>query len=185
MNTTRRTSRTLLPLAAVTALALGAAACGSDDETDSAASDTTDVSAVDGEVTVADAWSRQPAAGQSSAAIYGVVTNGTDETITAVSATSSVTDTVELHEVVMVDNEMSMREKEGGYEIAPGESLLFEPGGAHIMLIDIDPATYPDTIDIVLTFDDGTSIEFEAEVRALDGEDAAVDSGMDMEDSEG
>lgn len=169
---------------AVAAIGIGAAACGSDDDADgSAASDTTDIAAVEGEVTVADAWSRQPATGQTSAAVYGVVTNGTDETITAVSATSSVSDTVELHEVVMVDDEMSMREKEGGYEIAPGQTLLFEPGGAHIMLLDIDPAAYPDMVDIVLTFDDGSSIEFEAEVRAIADESGDMDD-MEMDDSD-
>ncbi|WP_051062619.1 copper chaperone PCu(A)C [Ilumatobacter nonamiensis] len=158
-------------LALVAVATLGFAACGSDDASSDDTEQSTDAVEADG-VTMTDAWSRQPAEGQTTAAVYGVLTNDTDETVTAISATSSATDNVELHEVLMGDDDqMTMQEKEGGYEIAAGESLTFEPGGAHIMLLDIDAASYPDPVDITLTFDNDTSVEFTAEVRAIDGED--------------
>lgn len=181
-NNTPRIRRTVASFAVVGAVALGLSACGSDDADDES-DDTEQTEEASGDVSIADPWSREPADGQSSSAVYGVVTNGTDETITAVSATASVSDTVELHEVVMNDEgQMTMREKDGGYEIAPGDSLTFEPGGPHIMLLDIDPATYPDAVDVTLTFDNGNAIAFRAEVRALDG-DAMGD--MDMDDMDG
>ncbi len=134
--------RRSIALAAVAVL--GLAACGSDDDT--ASGDDTEQAASAADVTIADPWSRQPADGQTTSAVYGELTNNTDETITAISATASVSDTVELHEVLMNDEgQMSMQEKEGGYEIAAGETFVFEPGGPHIMLLDIDAATYPDT----------------------------------------
>lgn len=171
-----------LAVLAVATIGMGVAACGSDDDAGpSASTDTTEQAAADGEISIADAWSRQPAEGQTASAVYGVVTNSTDETVTAVSATTSLTDTVELHEVITGDDgEMSMREKEGGYEIAPGGTLVFEPGGAHIMLLDIDPATYPASVDVTLTFDNGTSIDFDAEVRSIDDEAGSMDMGDDV-----
>ena len=158
--------------------ALGLAACGSDDD---ASSDDATEESVSADITIADPWSRQPAEGQTTSAVYGAVTNGTDDAVTAISATASVSDTVELHEVLMNDEgQMSMQEKDGGYEIAAGETFVFEPGGPHIMLLDIDAATYPDTVDVTLSFDNGTTIDFTADVRPI-GEDMDMDMDMDMD----
>jgi copper(I)-binding protein len=171
-------SRSRHLVALVCLAAVGLAACGSDDDGGDASGD--------GAVTVEDAWSRRPAEGQAAAAVYGVVTNTTGDALTAIAATTDVTDTVELHEVVMDGDEMTMREKEGGYEVPAGGELVFEPGGAHIMLLDIDPATYPDEIDVTLEFDDGTSVDFVAEVREIDdGTGGGTDmSGTDMDDED-
>ena len=174
---TRTLTRRSIALAAVAAL--GLAACGSDDDT--ASGDDTEQAESAADVTMDDPWSRQPADGQTTSAVYGVVTNNTDATITAISATTSVSDTVELHEVLMNDEgQMSMQEKEGGFEIPAGETFVFEPGGPHIMLLDIDAATYPETVDVTLSFDNDTSIEFVAEVREI-GDDAM---DMDMDEVE-
>ena len=160
--------------------ALGLAACGSDDDS-STGDDTEQAASADG-ISMDDPWSRQPADGQTTSAVYGSLTNDTGETVTAVSATASVSDSVELHEVIMNDEgQMSMQEKEGGYEIAAGETFVFEPGGPHIMLLDIDAATYPETVDVTLSFDNGASIDFVAEVREI-GDDAMGDMDMDEMD---
>lgn len=153
-------------------------ACGSDDATP--ASDS---------VTITETWSRQPVEGQTTSAFYGVFTNDGDTAVTAVAATSDVSDTVELHEVVMNDDgTMTMRERDGGYEIAAGESITLEPGGLHVMLLDIDPATYPDVVDVTIEFDDGSTIDVSGEVRAVDGmgdmENGEMDDG-EMEMDEG
>ena len=176
--------RRSIALAAVAVL--GLAACGSDD--DAASGDDIEQAASAADITMADPWSRQPADGQTTSAVYGAVTNNTDGTITAISATASVSDTVELHEVLMNDEgQMSMQEKEGGYEIAAGETFVFEPGGPHIMLLDIDAATYPETVDVTLSFDNDVTIEFVADVREI-GDDAMEMDGTEdgeMEDGDG
>ena len=176
--------RRSIALAAVAVL--GLAACGSDD--DAASGDDTEQAASAADITMADPWSRQPADGQTTSAVYGAVTNNTDGTITAISATASVSDTVELHEVLMNDEgQMSMQEKEGGYEIAAGQTFVFEPGGPHIMLLDIDAATYPETVDVTLSFDNDVTIEFVADVREI-GDDAMEMDGTEdgeMEDGDG
>lgn len=171
---TKTTPRIRRSAALLLAVGLGLSACGSDD---AASSDTVaEAPAEAGAITIDDPWSREPADGQSTSAVYGTVINGTSETITAIAVTTNVSDAVELHEVIMNDDDtMTMQEKDGGYEIAAGESLTFEPGGAHIMVLDIDAAAYPETVDVELEFDSGEKLAFTAEVRSLD---------MDMDEME-
>ena len=45
------------------------------------------------------------------------------------------------------------------------------------MMFDIDPATYPKMVDVTLSFDDGSTIDFMAEVRAIGDEDPAEMDG--------
>jgi copper(I)-binding protein len=177
-------SRRLGALVFVGGLAL--AACGSDEagstDTGTDAAPAAEAEASTAALSIADPWSRQPAGGQTTTAVYGVVTNGSDEDITAIAAATSVTDTVELHQVTMNDEgQMSMREKEGGYVIPAGESFTFEPGGPHIKMFGIDPATYPDMFDVTLEFDNGSTLDFTAEVRAI-GDDAAAEMDGEMEE---
>lgn len=160
--------------AVVLVAGLGIAACGSDDTSSGESGGDT--------VSIAEAWSREPAEGQTTSAVYGVVTNSGDEAITAIAASTPTTETAELHQVTMNDEgQMSMSEKEGGYTIEAGESFVFEPGGPHIMLLGIDPATYPDMVEMTLEFDDGTTLAFDAEVRMIGDEDGGMDMDGEMD----
>lgn len=171
----RRTVRRTTSL--VIAIGLALVSCGSDDAGDEQAATT--ASAATPGVSITGPWSRQPAEGQDRSAVYGVVTNNGDEAITAVGASVQLAERVELHETTMNDEgQMSMSEKEGGYQIAPGKSLTFEPGGPHIMLFGIDPAMYPDSVAVSLEFDNGETLEFFADVRAI-GDATEMDDDMD------
>lgn len=178
-------SRRLGALVLVGGLAL--VACGSDEDastdTGADAAPAAEADASTAALSITDPWSRQPAEGQTNSAVYGVVTNSSDVDVTAIAATTSATDTVELHQVTMNDEgQMSMSEKEGGFVVPAGESFTFEPGGPHIMLLGIDSATYPDMIDVTLEFDDGSTLDFTAEVRAITDGDMG---DMDMEEMDG
>lgn len=159
-------------------LLFGASACGSDDTSSDAGSGDSTEEAVTGEVTIADPWVREPADGQTLAAGYGTITNGTDEAITLVGASAPITATFEIHET-SVDDEgtMSMAEKEGGFEIAPGDSFTLEPGGPHVMMLGIDPTEFDEAIALTFEFD-STEVEVEAEIRPIG--DAM--EGMDMDE---
>ena len=180
VNTTLRTA-----LLACSALALVATACGDDD--------TASASPV-----VADTWIREPAAGTTATAAYATITNDGDAAVTLVGASSPLTDAVELHETsVGEDGTMSMQEREDGFVIEAGASLQLEPGGAHVMLLDVDPADVTGEIELTFDFDGAEDVTVLASVEALPtGEDMAggdmgdmdhedMDSGdMDHEDME-
>ena len=199
MRVRRVSPRILIALPAVAALALSA--CGDDEDT---AADTTAPAAATatadeasgtatggesdpaegGQVTIADAWSRQPAEGQTVTAVYGVVSNASDADVTIVAASSPVSSDVQLHETIMDGDQMTMKEKEDGFVVPAGGEFVFESGGPHIMMFDIDPATYPAMVEVTLELDSGESLTFEAEVRAVDGMEMGHDeSGMDMGES--
>ncbi len=148
----------LAPLA-LGALAAGLVACGDDDDSSSA-----------DDITIVDAWVREPADGQVTSAAYGTITNGGDEEITLVSASAPIDATIEIHETLMNDDgEMSMQERENGFSIAAGETFTLEPGGPHVMFLDIEPTEIVDTIDVTYIFDNGAEVTVPAEVRVLQG----------------
>lgn len=123
------------------------------------------------DVSVTDPWSRQPAIGQPNAAVYMVVSNPTATDVTILNASSPVTDRVELHEAVRNDSGTVQMQRIGAGVVVPaGGGVSFEPGGAHVMMLDIDSATYPtDNVEVTLELDSGDTLTFNAEVRAIDG----------------
>jgi len=195
-----RTKLLLAPLAA-SALVLSLAACGSDDDS---ASDTTEMAAETtmagdmddsgddmaampggeatvGDITVTDVWMRQPAEGQTRTATYGTITNNGDTDVTLVAASVPFDATVEIHETIMGDDgAMQMQEVPEGFVVPAGGSFTLEPGGPHIMLIDIDPADVMGTIDVTMMFDDGTEVTVGAPVRPLVMDDMSSDMSDDM-----
>ena len=86
-----------------------------------------------------DAWVRSmPPAAQVTAA-YGQLMNHGDEMITITGVTSTVGGEAQMHDVIAEGDQRRMTPLTS-VEIAPGETLTFQPGGRHIMLLDVvDP----------------------------------------------
>jgi periplasmic copper chaperone A len=84
--------------------------------------------------------------------VFATITNNTDTDITLVGGSSDIAPMVEVHEVVMSGGAMTMQKKEGGIVIPAGESVTLEPGGLHVMLMDLKQAIL-DGDQITLTLD--------------------------------
>ncbi|MFT6393022.1 MAG: copper(I)-binding protein [Ilumatobacter sp.] len=112
--------------------------------------------------------------------MYLTVANPTDSDITIVSAASSTSDQVELHQTTMADDGvMSMAEVPEGFTVPAGGELVFEPGGPHISLLGIDPAEFPtNEVDVTLTLSEGDPISFTAPIEEIGD---AMDE-MEMDD---
>jgi copper(I)-binding protein len=106
------------------------------------------------DIQIADAWARETVAGQTGTAAYMHVENrgsGTDRLV-AVSAQAPVTATI--HETVTSDGISSMRPLEGGLEIPAGETVVFKPGGAHLMISGLAaPLHERDSLKLKLRFE--------------------------------
>jgi periplasmic copper chaperone A len=111
------------------------------------------------------------AAEEGMTAAFGTLTNATDTDLVLVAATTPATDMVELHETTADGSGgMSMREKEGGFPIAAGAELVLEPGGDHIMLMDLPQALLPgDEVELTLVFSDDSEVPFTATVKDYSG----------------
>ncbi len=90
-----------------------------------------------------------------------------DKTTRLVAAQSPVAKVAELHEMVMDNNVMKMRQIPG-LDIVPGSTLDLKPGGFHIMLIELKQQLKGgDVVPITLIFEDTqTKKQFTQEVQA-------------------
>lgn len=120
---------------------------------------TTAEAAADAPLTLTDGFVRASVEGSQMTAIFGTLTNTTDEEITLTGFETSVDAAAyEIHEVV----DGVMREKEGGLTIAAGDTHELAPGQDHMMLMGLEaPVEAGDTVDITLILSDGTEIELD------------------------
>lgn len=148
-------------LAVVSVFAL--AACSSDAEGDAEAQ----ASGV--EISIVDAWTKATDEGMT--ATFGTITNDGDEAITLVAASTEASDVVELHETSMDEaGGMSMMQKEDGFTIEPGEDLILEPGGNHIMLMDVtEPIEAGDEVLVELEFSEGDTVDMDTVAKEFTG----------------
>lgn len=140
-------------------------------------------------VTVSDPWVKaiDGATDMGMTAAFGTLHNSSDQELTVVSATNTVTDHTELHEMVMVDGAMVMRAIAGGITIPAGGSTTLEPGGLHVMIMDAQQPISPgQEVGVTLTLSDGSTVAFQALAKEFAGaneqyDGARTESGsMDM-----
>ncbi|NEW37396.1 copper chaperone PCu(A)C [Nocardia cyriacigeorgica] len=133
-------------------------------------------------VTISEQWAKAADSGMSAA--FGQLHNGSDRTVTVVSAASPASATVELHEVVTGDDGVKvMRPKPGGFAIPANGELDLEPGGNHIMFMGLNgPLRTGSEAPVTLTFDDGSTTTFTAQVRDFPGNQENYEPGGDHGD---
>jgi ABC-type Zn uptake system ZnuABC Zn-binding protein ZnuA/copper(I)-binding protein len=92
-------------------------------------------------------------------AAYMEITNNGDSDITLNSASAPFSNLVEIHETSIVDDVAQMREV-GQITIPAGETVVLQPGGLHIMLMQItEDLLLDDTASITIGFDNGATTE--------------------------
>ncbi|MFI7465998.1 copper chaperone PCu(A)C [Nonomuraea sp. NPDC049646] len=112
-------------------------------------------------LTITDPWIKTGGKGMTAA--FGALVNNTDAELTVVSATSPLSPTVELHEVVDSGGKMVMRPKKGGFVVPARGSHPLTPGGDHIMLMGVTGKVEPGAeVPFTLTLADGSTVEFTA-----------------------
>ncbi len=120
-------------------------------------------------LTAHDAWVREPMGGRNMTGAFVVVENASATPRAIVSAATDAAEKVELHEMKNEGGMMKMSPVKQIAVPAHGKAEL-KPGSFHVMLFGVKgkPAA-GDTIDLTLTFDDGTKITTKAAVRKPDG----------------
>lgn len=163
-----RRSMVMARAIAVSALLVAtAAACGESTEPATKASPTASATAATAAITVRDPWVKAADTGMTAA--FGTLVNDSGTEVVVVGATSAVSP-MELHEMAMVDGKMVMRQKAGGLTIPAGGTHALEPGGDHLMLMNLSKPIKPgDEVTITLTLSDGRSVEFTAIAKPFTG----------------
>lgn len=173
----RHTLSTLAAAAAVLALA----ACGTDAQSADTSPTATGASSAGESVVLEDGWVKSADSGMSAA--FGELENTGDSDVTVVSVTSPASTAMELHETVENESgQMVMREKADGFTIAAGTSLSLEPGGNHLMLMDlVKPVRAGDEVAFTLTFSDGSTYEFTVPAKDYSGANETYEGGEHMD----
>jgi copper(I)-binding protein len=116
-------------------------------------------------VQVKDAWARATASTAKVGGVFMTLT-ATGAPDKVVSASSPVSETVELHETVADGAVMRMRPVVA-LEVAPGTPTVLKPGSYHVMLIGLKKQlNRGDTFPVTLTFENSPPITVTVSVQA-------------------
>ena len=100
-------------------------------------------------------YAMRPALGNNTTtAAYVTVANRGDQPERLMGAACTCAGRVSLHTMSMKDGVMNMAEQPDGFVIAPGETLVFTPGGNHIMLEDLKTRPQEGQIETLTLFFD-------------------------------
>ncbi len=143
-------------------------------------------------VEITGAWSRNSPMMTEAGAAYLTITSAVDDRLVGAAVDPSVAGTVEIHETVMADGEMADGEMTDGHmsdgdmsdggmgdmggemtmrpvdgiDLPAGEAVALEPGGLHIMLLDLAaPFEIGQTYELTLTFEQAGDQTVTVEVR--------------------
>ena len=121
-------------------------------------------------------WSRAVPKGANVAVGYLEIKNTGTTPDRLVGGSSEIAGRFEIHEMSMNGGVMTMRPLEGGIEIAPGKSVKFEPGGYHLMFLDLKtPPVEGKFFRGTLVFEKAgkVDVEFDVEGMGIPGGDPA------------
>ena len=149
-------------LAAALALALPLSACGPASDADAPAEATA------GRIAVERAWSRETAPGQDAGGAFLTIVNPGSAPDRLIGGTTPIAGDVQIHAVDMTGGVMRMRRLADGLEVPAGGPVTLEPGGYHIMLMDLQrPLARGDAVPLTLEFEKAGRIEVELAVQPI------------------
>ena len=118
-----------------------------------------------GSLVIGHPWSRQsPMAAEVAAGFLKITNTGTEDD-TLVKATAEIAPVVQLHEMKMDGDIMTMAEVKGGIVIPAGQTVELKPMGLHIMFLQVKEQPVVNTsFKGSLTFEKAGTVEVEFEV---------------------
>lgn len=112
-----------------------------------------------------DAWVRSVPPGAVVAGAYGRLVHRGAESVTITGVTSSLGASAQMHDVI-ADGDQRRMVAIDATPLAPGEALVFSPGGRHIMLMEFEQAPAEgDKIELCAVTEDKAAICTMAPVR--------------------
>ena len=125
-----------------------------------------------GDLRIEHAWSRATPPGTPVGVGYLVIANDGEEADRLLGAQSPVAARVQLHRSIKRDGMSTMKHQDNGVAIPPGGQVTLEPGGYHLMLMQLDaPLETGDRVPVTLRFRRAGEVTVELAVRPLTGDD--------------
>ncbi len=124
-----------------------------------------------GDLHVSHAWTYEVAAMAHATDVYLTIENEGDVPDRLIAASVDFADVVEIQAPV-VENGVLKTTTVQAVEIAPGQTLTFQPGGVHLVLQSVQRSfEHGQHFDLALTFEKAGTVEIEVEVEEPDHED--------------
>ena len=115
-------------------------------------------------VSVQSAWARATVQGQKATGAFMTLTSKSDTRLVGVS--TSVAGVAEVHEMKMDNNVMQMRALPDGLALPAGKAVALQPGGFHVMLMDLKLPLQKDTIiPMTLRFKDAKGLQSSLDIK--------------------
>ena len=119
-----------------------------------------------GEITISSPWTRSGLEGENSAVYFEIAGGRYPDTL--LSATSETAAEVMIHKSIMDEQGTMRMEHQENIPIPVGEIVKFEPGGLHVMLIDLhQDLVTGELIELKLLFENTGEVIIYAPVRNL------------------
>ncbi|QFT61896.1 hypothetical protein FIU91_03050 [Roseivivax sp. THAF30] len=120
------------------------------------------------DVVVENAWARASIGTSRPGAAYMEVHNAGDEPVTLTGLRTDLAMLPEVHRTATDEQGVSSMSPAGQIVIAPGETVAFEPGGLHAMLMQLQrPMEEGETFPLTLTFSDGGETMVEVPILGI------------------
>jgi len=131
-------------------------------------------------ILIENAYVRATIPGTSISSAYMQIENKGEKTITLLSASSSVSPRVEIHQHTMLDGMMRMR-KVDSIDIQPKERIKLQPSGLHLMWFDVEnPLMAGQNVELNLNFSNNESVIVHIPVYSPLQEKAAQKGSQNM-----
>lgn len=121
-----------------------------------------------GSLEITTPWTRATAPTARTGGGFMTITNKGTTADRLVSARSTVSDKVEIHEMQMDGSVMRMRELAKGLDIPPGATVMLKPGSYHIMFMELKaPLARDAKVPVTLVFEKAGSVDVQLNVEAM------------------
>ncbi|SEP90561.1 hypothetical protein SAMN04488038_102163 [Solimonas aquatica] len=117
-------------------------------------------------VRASEAWVRSTPPGASAGAAYVTLHNESSQPLLVTQVRSDVSGIAQLHEMSLDGGVMRMRHLSSGLRLKPGATVKLEPGGLHVMLMDLkQPLRAGQSVLLHFSLSDGRELSIVAPVR--------------------
>ncbi len=121
-----------------------------------------------GSLEITTPWTRATAPTARTGGGFMTITNKGTTADRLVSARSTASEKVEIHEMQMDGSVMRMRELAKGLDIPPGATVMLKPGSYHIMFMELKAPLAKDAkVPVTLVFEKAGSIDVQLNVQAM------------------
>jgi periplasmic copper chaperone A len=121
-----------------------------------------------GSLEIRSPWTRETPKGATIGGGYVEIKNNGTAPDKLLLGTVSVAKRFQIHSTTIEDGVAKMREVTAGIEIKPGETIKFEPGGSHLMFVNLmQPLHEGDAVRGTLTFERAGTIDIEYAVLGM------------------